>query len=144
MPAARQILGTNDPLRSSAEKNVCCSSGSAGWLAPTKLKNHPIRRLPFFACRRKLTGTGTQPLPEKGLPGGVVFEAPPFKAIAANITPDPQTGIGKWTDAQPALAIREGVRPDKSLIGPPSAMKRACCTWKTAVSAAKSSKVHGA
>ena len=66
------------------------------------------------------------------------------EAIAANIIPDPQTGIGKWTDAQLALAIREGVRPDKSLIGPPSAMKRACCTSKTAASVARSSRVHGA
>jgi mono/diheme cytochrome c family protein len=64
-------------------------------------------------------GDKGQPLPEKGLSGGMVFDEPPFKAIAANITPDPQTGIGKWTDAQLALAIREGLRPDKSVIGPP-------------------------
>ena len=64
-------------------------------------------------------GDKGQPLPEKGLSGGMVFDEPPFKAVAANITPDPQTGIGKWTDAQLALAIREGVRPDKSVIGPP-------------------------
>jgi len=64
-------------------------------------------------------GDQGQPLPEKGLSGGMVFDELPFKAIAANITPDPQTGIGKWTDAQLALAIREGVRPDKSVIGPP-------------------------
>jgi mono/diheme cytochrome c family protein len=64
-------------------------------------------------------GDKGQPLPEKGLSGGMVFDEPPFKAIAANITPDPQTGIGRWTDAQLALAIREGVRPDKTVIGPP-------------------------
>jgi len=64
-------------------------------------------------------GDKGQPLAEKGLSGGMVFDEPPFKAIAANITPDPQTGIGKWTDAQLALAIREGVRPDKTVIGPP-------------------------
>ena len=29
-----------------------------------------------------------------------------------NITPDPKTGIGKWSDAEIARAIREGVRPD--------------------------------
>lgn len=64
-------------------------------------------------------GDKGQPLPEKGLSGGMVFDEPPFKAYAANITPDPETGIGKWTDAQLARAIREGVRPDKTLIGPP-------------------------
>ena len=60
-----------------------------------------------------------QLLAEKGLSGGFVFDDAPFKAYAANITPDPETGIGRWTDAQLAKAIREGVRPDKSIIGPP-------------------------
>ncbi len=64
-------------------------------------------------------GDKGQPLFEKGLSGGMLFDEPPFKAVAANITPDPDTGIGKWTDAQLAKAIREGVRPDKSIIGPP-------------------------
>ena len=64
-------------------------------------------------------GDKGQPLPDKGLSGGMVFDEPPFKAFAANITPDRKTGIGAWTDAQLARAIREGVRPDKTLIGPP-------------------------
>lgn len=64
-------------------------------------------------------GDKGQPLPEKGLSGGMLWDETHFKAIAANITPDRETGIGKWTDAQLARAIREGVRPDKSLIGPP-------------------------
>jgi mono/diheme cytochrome c family protein len=55
----------------------------------------------------------------KGLSGGMLFDEVPFKAYASNITPDPETGIGKWTDAQLAKAIREGVRPDGSIIGPP-------------------------
>jgi hypothetical protein len=42
-----------------------------------------------------------------------------FTAYSSNITPDPETGIGKWSDAQVVLAIREGRRPDGSLIGPP-------------------------
>ena len=64
-------------------------------------------------------GPQGQPLPEKGLSGGMLFDEPPFKAYASNITPDAETGIGKWTDAQLAKAIREGVRPDGSVIGPP-------------------------
>lgn len=52
----------------------------------------------------------------------MVFDDPAFKAVAANITPDAETGIGKWTDAQRAKAIREGVRPYKSIIGPPMPM----------------------
>jgi len=64
-------------------------------------------------------GERGEPLFAKGLSGGMVFDEPPFKAVASNITPDAETGVGKWTDAQLALAIREGVRPDKSIIGPP-------------------------
>src|SRR3954464_203129 len=60
-----------------------------------------------------------RPLPERGLSGGMVFDEEPFKAYAPNITPDPETGIGKWSDAQLARAIREGIRPDGSVIGPP-------------------------
>ena len=58
-------------------------------------------------------------LADKGLSGGFVFDEEPFKAVAPNITPDPETVIGKWTEAQLVRAIREGIRPDGSLIGPP-------------------------
>ncbi len=64
-------------------------------------------------------GDKGQPLADKGLSGGMVFDDAMFKAYAPNITPDPDTGIGKWTDAQLAKAIREGIRPDGSIIGPP-------------------------
>jgi mono/diheme cytochrome c family protein len=59
------------------------------------------------------------PLPGKALAGGQAVQDPHFTAVSANITPDPETGIGRWTDAQIARAIREGLRPDGSLIGPP-------------------------
>jgi mono/diheme cytochrome c family protein len=55
----------------------------------------------------------------KELAGGFVIDEKPFRAVASNITPDNETGIGNWTDAQIAKAIREGIRPDGSLIGPP-------------------------
>jgi len=60
------------------------------------------------------------PRMELALAGGNVVESnPAFTAIAPNITPDRETGIGGWTDDQLFLAIREGRRPDGSLIGPP-------------------------
>jgi mono/diheme cytochrome c family protein len=64
-------------------------------------------------------GEKGRPIMEKGLSGGMLFDEEPFKAYAPNITPDAETGIGKWTDAQLAKAIREGVRPDGTVIGPP-------------------------
>src|SRR3546814_11262782 len=51
------------------------------------------------------------PLFDKGLSGGMLFDDIAFQAYAPNITPDPDTGIGKWTDAQLAKAIRAGLRP---------------------------------
>jgi hypothetical protein len=38
--------------------------------------------------------------------------------VAANITPDNDTGIGKWSDEQIVNAIRSGKRPEGTLIGP--------------------------
>src|SRR6185312_9375361 len=58
-------------------------------------------------------------LADQELSGGLVFDAPVFRAVAPNITPDPDTGIGKWTDEQIIDAIRNGKRPDGSIIGPP-------------------------
>jgi mono/diheme cytochrome c family protein len=60
-----------------------------------------------------------KPLLDRGLSGGMLFDEEPFKAYAPNITPDKETGIGNWTDAQLVKAIREGIRPDGSVIGPP-------------------------
>ena len=36
----------------------------------------------------------------------------PGKIVAPNITPDPDTGIGRWTDGEVVRAIREGVSRD--------------------------------
>jgi mono/diheme cytochrome c family protein len=72
------------------------------------------------ACGNCHTPKGPQgDIPGRHLAGGQVFDEPPFRAVASNITPDPETGIGRWTDAQLKRAIREGIRPDGSLIGPP-------------------------
>lgn len=60
-----------------------------------------------------------QVIAEKGMAGGRDFDFGVFKAYARNITPDRETGIGKWSEAQLRRAIREGIRPDGSLVGPP-------------------------
>ena len=46
--------------------------------------------------------------------GGRALTTPFGTFYAPNITPDPDTGIGRWTDAQFLNALREGVRPDGS------------------------------
>jgi len=53
------------------------------------------------------------------LAGGTEWDEKPFTTYASNITPDKETGIGGWTDEQIIASIREGRRPDGSIIGPP-------------------------
>src|SRR5258706_4027537 len=53
--------------------------------------------------------------------GGFQFEANdgvPGVVQAQNITPDAETGIGKWTDGEVLRAIREGVKNDGSALFP--------------------------
>ncbi len=72
------------------------------------------------ACGNCHTPMGPQgPIAGRFLAGGNVFDEPPFRAVASNLTSDPETGLGRWTDAQIARAIREGIRPDGRIIGPP-------------------------
>jgi len=46
------------------------------------------------------------------LSGGLVFDIPPGRILARNITPDPETGIGSYSDGQVARALRFGVGHD--------------------------------
>ena len=50
--------------------------------------------------------------------GGMKFEGPFGVIYAPNITSDPETGIGNWTDAQIVDALRLGKRPDGSQLHP--------------------------
>lgn len=45
----------------------------------------------------------------KSFAGGVPFTTPFGTVYSTNITPDPQTGIGRWTEADFIRAMREGV-----------------------------------
>jgi mono/diheme cytochrome c family protein len=49
---------------------------------------------------------------ERALSGGLTFPTPVFVATAPNITPDVETGIGSWSDAEIKRALVEGMRPD--------------------------------
>jgi mono/diheme cytochrome c family protein len=49
---------------------------------------------------------------DKALSGGLRFDEPPFDVTGSNITPDANTGIGKWSDAEIKTAIQLGIRPN--------------------------------
>lgn len=59
------------------------------------------------------------PMAAHELSGGQKFDEQAFTVFAPNITPDPATGIGGWSDEQIVAALRDGKRPDGSLIRPP-------------------------
>ena len=48
----------------------------------------------------------------KDFSGGLSWDEPPFKVTAPNITPDKETGIGGWTDADIKTVMRTGIRPN--------------------------------
>lgn len=61
------------------------------------------------------------PVVEGGRGKGSVFPAEmglPGAVVAANITPDPETGIGAWTDGEKIRAIREGIDRDGNALFP--------------------------
>jgi mono/diheme cytochrome c family protein len=47
----------------------------------------------------------------KDYSGGLRFDEPPFDVTAPNITPDKDTGIGNWTDAQIKTLLLTGKNP---------------------------------
>ena len=57
-----------------------------------------------FSCH---TAAGGQKLA-----GGRALATPFGTFYSPNITPDPETGIGRWTDTEFLRALREGVRPN--------------------------------
>jgi mono/diheme cytochrome c family protein len=63
-----------------------------------------------------------QPLAGMALSGGFSFDThePGIGVVTVpNITPDKETGIGNWSAAQIVDSLRNGKRPDGTLIGPP-------------------------
>jgi len=62
---------------------------------------------PLFPMVEGKKGSGQElPIPELG------------QVVAPNISPDPETGIGKWTDDEIARAIQEGVDKDGRALFP--------------------------
>jgi mono/diheme cytochrome c family protein len=57
-----------------------------------------------FSCHTVLGG--------QKLAGGRALATPFGTFYTPNITPDPATGIGRWTDAQFLRALREGISPE--------------------------------
>ena len=64
-------------------------------------------------------GADLKPKGDLAFAGGKKFELPFGTAFAKNLTPDPETGIGTWSEAQIIRAMREGVTREGTTLGPP-------------------------
>jgi mono/diheme cytochrome c family protein len=62
-------------------------------------------------CHTPRDPSGTS-IADRALSGGLTITSPVFIATAPNITPDRDTGIGSWTDAEIKRALVEGMRPN--------------------------------
>jgi mono/diheme cytochrome c family protein len=94
--------------------------GLAALLATTALTQaqSPVARGKYLVdtvmtCHNCHTPMGPNgPQFDKALSGGLRFDEPPFDVTAPNITPDPETGIGKWSDAEIKRALQKGLKRD--------------------------------
>jgi len=96
---------------------ICLLTVSTAQATPSAERGEYIVRGPG-GCGNCHTPMGPDgPMMALELGGRLVDENESFTAIAPNITPG--GAIAKWSDAELARSIREGLRPDGSLIGPP-------------------------
>jgi len=96
---------------------ICCVvlfAGFSGAMAqsPVERGNYLVNTI--MACGNCHTprDTSGKTIAEKALSGGLTFPTPVFIATAPNITPDVETGIGSWSNAEIKRALIEGMRPD--------------------------------
>ena len=92
-------------------------SGSAALAEPSLDRGEYLVRGPA-GCGNCHTPIGPQgPVMDQELTGRLVEDNEAFRAVAPNLTPAGR--IADWSDADLGRAIREGIRPDGTLIGPP-------------------------
>src|ERR1700682_616299 len=86
--------------------------------ATTAVAQTPVERGGYLVdtvmtCHNCHTPMGPNgPQFDKALSGGLRFDEPPFDVTASNITPDFETGIGRWSDADIKTSLQDGVRPN--------------------------------
>jgi mono/diheme cytochrome c family protein len=97
---------------------VVAAAGSAAAQSPVERGSYLVNSV--GACGNCHTPR-QQGVPDlsKRLSGGFqTFDEPWFTVKGANITPDKETGIGNWSDADLRKALLEGVRPNGVQLAP--------------------------
>ena len=77
-----------------------------------------IERGRYLAVLSDCTSCHTAPGSNQPFAGGRAIETPFGNIVAPNITPDPETGIGSWSDDAFDAAVRHGLRRNGSRLYP--------------------------
>ena len=85
---------------------------------PTDQDFAAIERGRYLTAAADCAACHTNPDGGRPFAGGRPIETPLGTVVAANITPDRETGIGSWTEQQFVAAVREGKRPDGKRLYP--------------------------
>ncbi|HEY4146941.1 cytochrome c [Pinirhizobacter sp.] len=87
------------------------SDGTAPALAGAPSGADPVARGAYLARAADCVACHTTP-DGKPFAGGLAFKLPFGTIYSSNITADPETGIGRWSDDEFVRAVREGIRND--------------------------------
>lgn len=96
---------------------LACTLGTASTAAAQAANAAELARGKYVFGATGGCGCHTQPKQPLNS-GGRRYDGPFGTVYSSNITPDPKTGIGNWTDAQIITAIRLGRRPNGERLVP--------------------------
>ena len=77
-----------------------------------------LQRGRYLTTAADCAGCHNDPDEDRPFAGGRAIQTPFGKVIAPNITPDRDTGIGAWSDAQFEAVLRDGKLPDGRYVYP--------------------------
>lgn len=94
-------------------------------IASANAQSTQVKRGEYLATIMDCTGCHTpgalrgEPDMGRYLAGSDIgFQIPPGTFYPPNLTPDKETGLGEWSDAQIIKAVRQGIRPDGRILVP--------------------------
>ena len=126
-------------LALSSLRTLAIAATLASAVAPAHAQGAPLERGRYLVTTIMACGNCHTPKDAEGRAiagkelagGGVGFDIPPVVGVAANITPDRDTGIGAWTDDEIKRALVRGDRPNRGpLAGKPLALPMAANFFK--------------
>jgi mono/diheme cytochrome c family protein len=94
------------------------SAGLAPAIAGAPPNADPVARGEYLARAADCVACHTIPGSGRPFAGGLAFKLPFGTIYSTNITADPESGIGDWTDEEFIRAVREGVRKDGAHLYP--------------------------